>query len=73
MFHYGRFLLIASSRENGNPANLQGLWNPHIEAPWNIDYHLNFNLQMNYQDLTGEIFATGDTVSKADLPIAGTA
>jgi len=47
-FHYGRYLLIASSRTNGNPANLQGLWNPHIEAPWNADYHLNINLQMNY-------------------------
>jgi len=48
IFHYGRYLLIASSRENGNPANLQGLWNPHIKAPWNNDYHLNINLQMNY-------------------------
>ncbi len=48
LFHYGRYLLIASSRPNTNPANLQGLWNPHIEAPWNGDYHLNINLQMNY-------------------------
>lgn len=48
IFHYGRYLLIACSRANGNPANLQGLWNPHIEAPWNNDYHLNINLQMNY-------------------------
>ncbi len=30
------------------PANLQGLWNEHIEAPWNADYHININLQMNY-------------------------
>jgi alpha-L-fucosidase 2 len=48
LFHYGRYLLIACSRANGNPANLQGLWNPHIQAPWNNDYHLNINLQMNY-------------------------
>ncbi len=48
LFHYGRYLLIACSRTNGNPANLQGLWNPHIKAPWNNDYHLNINLQMNY-------------------------
>lgn len=48
LFHYGRYLLIASSRPDTNPANLQGLWNPHIEAPWNGDYHLNINLQMNY-------------------------
>ena len=48
LFHYGRYLLIASSRPGTNPANLQGLWNPYIEAPWNADYHLNINLQMNY-------------------------
>lgn len=48
LFQYGRYLLIASSRPGTNPANLQGLWNDHIEAPWNADYHLNINLQMNY-------------------------
>ncbi len=48
LFQYGRYLLISSSREGTNPANLQGLWNEHIEAPWNADYHLNINLQMNY-------------------------
>ena len=48
LFQYGRYLLIASSREGTNPANLQGLWNEHIVAPWNADYHLNINLQMNY-------------------------
>ncbi len=48
LFQYGRYLLIASSREGTNPANLQGLWNEHIQAPWNADYHLNINLQMNY-------------------------
>lgn len=48
LFQYGRYLLMASSREGTNPANLQGLWNEHITAPWNADYHLNINLQMNY-------------------------
>lgn len=48
LFQYGRYLLIGSSRPGGQPANLQGLWNPHILAPWNADYHLNINLQMNY-------------------------
>ena len=48
LFDYGRYLLISSSRPNTNPANLQGIWNEHIEAPWNADYHLNINLQMNY-------------------------
>lgn len=55
LFQYGRYLLIASSRAGTNPANLQGLWNKHITAPWNADYHLNINLQMNYwlANLTG--------------------
>lgn len=44
---YGRYLLISSTREGGLPPNLQGLWSPHIIAPWNGDYHLNINLQMN--------------------------
>ncbi|MEN2281048.1 glycoside hydrolase family 95 protein [Algoriphagus sp. SE2] len=48
LFDYGRYLLISSSRPGTNPANLQGIWNEHINAPWNADYHLNINLQMNY-------------------------
>ena len=48
LFNFGRYLLISSSRPGTNPANLQGLWNRHIQAPWNADYHLNINLQMNY-------------------------
>ncbi len=48
LFQYGRYLLISSSRPGTNPANLQGIWNEHIQAPWNADYHLNINLQMNY-------------------------
>ncbi len=47
-FQYARMLLMGSSRPGGLPANLQGIWNPHITAPWNADYHLNINLQMNY-------------------------
>jgi len=48
LYDYGRYLLISSSRVGTLPANLQGLWNNHIAAPWNADYHLNINLQMNY-------------------------
>lgn len=48
LFQYGRYLLIASSRSPGLPANLQGLWNNTNRPPWNCDYHLNINLQMNY-------------------------
>src|SRR5690606_25465042 len=48
-FQYGRYLLLGSSRAPGVlPANLQGVWNEHIEAPWDSDYHVNINLQMNY-------------------------
>lgn len=48
MFHYGRYLLIASSREGSLPANLQGVWNNSNDAPWCSDYHFNVNLQMCY-------------------------
>ena len=48
-FQYGRYLLMGSSRAPGVlPANLQGIWNEHINAPWNSDFHVNINLQMNY-------------------------
>ena len=47
-FQYGRYLLIASSREGDMPANLQGIWCNKIKGPWNTDYHNNINIQMNY-------------------------
>jgi alpha-L-fucosidase 2 len=48
-FMYGRYLLMGSSRHPARmPANLQGIWNKDMEAPWNSDYHTNINLQMNY-------------------------
>ena len=49
-FQYGRYLLISSSRDCSDalPANLQGVWNGVDNPPWNSDYHLNINLQMNY-------------------------
>lgn len=49
-FQYGRYLLISSSRDcpDALPANLQGVWNGVDNPPWNSDYHLNINLQMNY-------------------------
>lgn len=48
LFQYGRYLLIASSRQGALPANLQGIWNDSNEPAWQSDYHLNINLQMNY-------------------------
>jgi alpha-L-fucosidase 2 len=48
-FQYGRYLLMSSSRHPGQlPANLQGIWSHRMWAPWEADYHLNINLQMNY-------------------------
>jgi len=47
-FNYGRYLLISSSRPGGLPANLQGLWAEEIQTPWNGDWHLDINVQMNY-------------------------
>ena len=49
LFQYGRYLTIASSREDSQlPANLQGVWNYLNNPPWASDYHMNVNLQMNY-------------------------
>lgn len=48
LFQFGRYLLMASSRPGDLPANLQGLWADGMNPPWNSDYHLNINLQMNY-------------------------
>ncbi len=48
LFDYGRYLLISSSRPGDLPANLQGIWATGIRTPWNCDYHININLQMNY-------------------------
>ena len=47
-FQFGRYLLIASSRPGDLPANLQGVWADGFRPPWNSDYHLNINVQMNY-------------------------
>lgn len=47
-YHFSRYLLICSSREGTNPANLQGIWNNHIDPPWGSKYTININTQMNY-------------------------
>ncbi|MBQ5953061.1 MAG: glycoside hydrolase N-terminal domain-containing protein [Firmicutes bacterium] len=47
-FQYGRYLLISSSRKGTLPANLQGTWNCHEQAPWGSGYWHNINVQMNY-------------------------
>jgi len=47
-FQFGRYLLISSSRPGNLPANLQGIWEGTLSPPWNADYHININIQMNY-------------------------
>ncbi|MBT3243910.1 MAG: glycoside hydrolase family 95 protein [Bacteroidetes bacterium] len=47
-FQFGRYLLISSSRPGGIPANLQGIWNPHLRPPWSSNFTANINSQMNY-------------------------
>lgn len=47
-FQYGRYLMICGTNETSLPLNLQGLWANTVQTPWNGDYHLNINLQMNY-------------------------
>jgi alpha-L-fucosidase 2 len=47
-FHYGRYLLISSSRPGGMAANLQGVWNDSLAPPWDSKYTININTEMNY-------------------------
>ena len=64
-FNFGRYLLISSSRPGGLPPNLQGIWAEEVHTPWNGDWHLDVNVQMNYwpaevcnlSDLTDPLFA----------------
>lgn len=48
MFNYGRYLLISCSRPGTQPANLQGIWNNKFSPPWNANYTVNINTEMNY-------------------------
>jgi alpha-L-fucosidase 2 len=62
-FNFGRYLLISSSRTMGVPANLQGLWNPHLYAPWSSNYTMNINLEENYW------LAENTNLSEMHLPL----
>jgi len=71
-FDFGRYLLISASRPGGLPANLQGIWADNIQTPWNGDWHLNVNVQMNYwpaepcnlSELAGPMFALIGSLQK---------
>ena len=62
-FQFGRYLLISSSRTMGVPANLQGLWNPHIRPPWSSNYTININAEENYW------LAENTNLSEMHLPL----
>ncbi|WP_308363999.1 MULTISPECIES: glycoside hydrolase family 95 protein [unclassified Microbulbifer] len=47
-FQFGRYLLISSSQPGTQPANLQGIWNRHLNPPWDSKYTVNINTEMNY-------------------------
>jgi len=48
LFHYGRYLLMASSRPGNEAANLQGVWNDQVRPPWSCNWTTNINAEMNY-------------------------
>jgi alpha-L-fucosidase 2 len=62
-FNFGRYLLISSSRTLGVPANLQGIWNPHLNPPWSSNYTMNINLEENYW------LAESTNLSEMHLPL----
>ena len=70
-FHYGRYLLISSSRAPGVPANLQGLWAPALYSPWRGNYTTNINLEENYWP--AEVANLSELVAPVDGLIKGLA
>lgn len=57
-YNFGRYLMISGTRPDALPLNLQGMWAGGTQLPWNGDYHLNINLQMNYWP--AEVAGLGD-------------
>ena len=64
-FDFGRYLMIACSREDGLPATLQGLWNKDMTPPWDSKYTININAQMNYWP------AESCNLSECHMPLFG--
>jgi len=86
LFQYGRYLLIASSRQGTQPANLQGIWNDRLSPPWDSKYTININTEMNYWpaeitnlselsdpliSMVEELSRTGRNVAKEHYNMAG--
>ncbi|MFC0778603.1 glycoside hydrolase N-terminal domain-containing protein [Flavobacterium sp. HJSW_4] len=77
-FQFGRYLLISSSRTHNAPANLQGIWNNKLRAPWSSNYTTNINLQMNYWpvesgNLSELFFSLDDFIKNVSVTGAETA
>jgi alpha-L-fucosidase 2 len=79
-YQFGRYLTISSTRVGLLPPNLQGLWANQVQTPWNGDYHLDVNVQMNHwpvevsnlselnlplADLVAGMVASGERTAKA--------
>ena len=74
MMQYGRNLLISSSQPGGQPANLQGVWNDKMNAPWDSKYTININAEMNYWPaLVGNLAETQEPLFQMvrDLSVTG--
>jgi len=85
-FQFGRYLLIASSRPGGQPANLQGIWNDKMNPPWGSKWTVNINTEMNYWpaeptnlsecaeplfDMIGDVAVTGRKTAQAHYACSG--
>lgn len=74
LYHFGRYLLIASSRPGTEPANLQGIWNPYRRPAWSSNHTTNINTEMNYwpSQVTGLGDLAGPLVDMVEeLVVAG--
>ncbi|SEN76176.1 alpha-L-fucosidase 2 [Mucilaginibacter gossypiicola] len=63
-YQFGRYLSICSTRVGLLPPNLQGLWANEVHTPWNGDYHLDINIEMNQWPV--EV----SNLSELNLPLA---
>ncbi len=86
VWNYGRYLIISSSRPGSQPMNLQGIWSDRYDAPWNANYTININTEMNYWPvlmtnlaemneplvrMTTELSETGKTAAKKQYNAGG--
>lgn len=48
LFNFAKYLMISSSYDCKLPANLQGIWNGEYVPPWQSEFTININTEMNY-------------------------